>query len=271
LLLKRNNQYARLKTAYEVWRVRKSIVGWRAALRLRSLEKSHARQSLTDWPVIEINPPGACKALWMRSQESSSDFAVARDVFRKRQYELVSKLRDVHSIVDCGANVGYASAYLLDCYPSARLIALEPAPENVELCRRNLAAYGHRAQVIHGAVWCRRGTVELLRKGWGDEREWAIHVAEAGASAMEPVLALGMNDLIAEAGGFVDLLKVDIEGAEKEVFSGDNSWLERVGNIVIEIHGLDREVIVAGAMGDFESEVSRSGELTIYRELRRRP
>jgi FkbM family methyltransferase len=262
-------QFARLRDAYELWSSRQRTVGWRAALRLRGLEKSHAKERLMDWPVIEIRPPGSRRGLWMRSQESSSDFAVAEDVFRKHQYEVVADLTGVRSIVDCGANVGYASSYLLDRHPAARLIAVEPASENVALCRRNLTVYGERAKVIHGAVWPRSGTVEVQRQGWGDEREWAIHVAEASASAVETVPAIPMGDLLAEAGGVLDLLKMDIEGAEGPLFSGDISWLGHVRNLVIEIHGPEREVIVRRAMADFESEMSQCGELTVYRNVRR--
>ncbi len=49
-----------------------------------------------------------------------------------------------------------------------------------------------------------------------------------------------------------DLLKVDIEGAEKQVFDGVKAWLNVVKMIIIELHG-------SYPLADFEKEVSKSG------------
>jgi hypothetical protein len=79
-----------------------------------------------------------------------------------------------------------------------------------------------------------------------------------------------MNSLIAIAGGTtIDLLKIDIEGAELVLF-GDTAkqWLPQVRNICIELHGADCEEAFFNALADFEYELEYSGELTICRDLR---
>ena len=66
----------------------------------------------------------------------------------------------------------------------------------------------------------------------------------------------------------VDLLKVDIERAELYVFGESAaSWLPRVRNICIELHGKDCEEVFFAAMSDFDYDLERYGELTICRNL----
>jgi hypothetical protein len=69
----------------------------------------------------------------------------------------------------------------------------------------------------------------------------------------------------------IDLLKIDIERSEIEVFnSGASAWLDKVRNICIELHGPDCERAFLNALADFDYDVTASGELTICRNLRRR-
>jgi len=66
-----------------------------------------------------------------------------------------------------------------------------------------------------------------------------------------------------------DLLKVDIERAELEIFGETaKAWLPRVRNICIELHGADCEDAFFSALAGFDYELERSGELTICRNIR---
>ncbi len=69
--------------------------------------------------------------------------------------------------------------------------------------------------------------------------------------------------------GRVDLLKIDIEGAEVELFrDGSTAWLAQVRNIVIELHGGECELAFFRALAPYRYELSRSGELTFCRNIR---
>jgi hypothetical protein len=69
----------------------------------------------------------------------------------------------------------------------------------------------------------------------------------------------------------IDLLKIDIERSELEIFGEDCSgWLPAVRNICIELHGEDCERVFLRALQEFDYERGASGELTICRNLRRR-
>ncbi len=194
----------------------------------------------------------------------SSDFAVFKDIFIAQPYACLRDLADVSVVLDLGANVGLSAAYFLNLFPNSRVLAVEPDERNVAVCRLNLSGYGDRATVLQGAAWSECGYVNLLRGEFRDGREWATQVAAGDGD----VKAWDMPALIAMAGAPIDLLKVDIERAETELFSGDVHWLDSVRNICIELHGDDCRDVFFRAMAQYEYDLSESGELTICRNLR---
>jgi FkbM family methyltransferase len=196
---------------------------------------------------------------------------VFSQIFAWDAYACLRSVRSPRWIVDLGANVGYSSAYFLSCFPTARVIAVEPDPDNCKLCRRNLAEYGERARVVSGAAWSTRARLVLSRGTFADGREWATQVF-AGEDGEGLVEGYDMPSLLEMTGGErIDILKVDIERSELDLF-GDRStsWLRSVGNICIELHGADCEKVFFEALRGFDYVVRRSGELTVCQNLRPR-
>ena len=149
---------------------------------------------------------------------------------------------------------------------------MEPDPGNFELCRKNLEPYGDRAKVVAGAVWSKRGKLVLSRGTFGDGREWATQVRAMESQGDEATVeGWDIPSLLQLAGETqIDLLKVDIERSELELFGGEGSqaWLPKVRNICIELHGRECQEVYLHALEDFDYEPGRSGELTISRNLR---
>jgi FkbM family methyltransferase len=230
---------------------------------------SHARTASTfgvrNWSAIvrggQLRTPHAKYPLAFR--RGTSDLSVFRQIFVGLEYACTPGV-DVTRIIDCGANVGYAAAYFLTRFPRAEVIAVEPDPANFELLARNLAPYGERARAIHGAVWSHATRVRMAPPDYRDGEAWARQVCEGG----DDVPAYGVADLLEIAGWEqLDILKMDIEGAEAVVFAGETaSWIDRVDTMVIELHddtsfGPASSIVTRATRG-FTS--SPSGELTIY-------
>jgi FkbM family methyltransferase len=171
-------------------------------------------------------------------------------------------------IVDCGANVGYASVYLLERYPGGEVIAIEPDPGNAAMARRNLAAYGRRATVIEGAVWSRAVPLRIRRGAFRDGREWSFQVEEAPPGTAPELTGIDLEALL--AGRPVALLKVDIERAELELFRGPCRWLTSVQNIAIELHDDECSDAFHRALADYSYREFSAGELTFCCDLRPR-
>ena len=216
-----------------------------------------------------VRPRQVRHALTQRLR-GSSDHQVFYQIFVEEEYASLATLKDVQLVLDLGANVGYSSAYFLNCFPNAHFIAIEPDDRNIAVCRLNLKPYGQRVLLLHGAVWSEPTSLNLSHGAFGDGREWSTQVSKPHAGCVGDTQAWDVNSLIEMAAATqVDLLKVDIERAELAVFGETaKAWLPKVRNICIELHGPDCEETFFRALADYDYELEHSGELTICRSLR---
>jgi len=170
--------------------------------------------------------------VWVRDW---SDMAVIDEVWGERQYDVAALPSDATVIVDLGANIGMSAAFFSHRYGNARVIALEPDPAVAELASRNLAGF-KRAEVRGLAVGGRSGVARFYRtpgQSWGGsffQKDWARHTAI-------DVPTVTLDSLIEEL-GHIDILKLDIEGAETEVLASALR-LSEVGLILGEFHAVD--------------------------------
>ena len=188
----------------------------------------------------------------------TSDPAVYAQVMLSEEYGICRGLSNIRTIVDGGANVGYTATYFADLFPDASIICVEPDARNARVCRSNVQ---HRATVLETAIWptpARLAIHDASANAWGIQ----VRADESGA-----IQAITMPELVEMCGGCIDLLKLDIEGAEKDLFSGDTSWLGSVRNIVMEIHDGSAATVEA-ALSRFSFERGSQGELTSFFNLR---
>ena len=199
--------------------------------------------------------------MWLRPR--TSDLEVFDLIFRYREYRCLDTLREPRLIIDCGANVGFSSVYFLSRFPQAYVIAVEPDAENFIALQRNLASYSGRTLALQAAIWSH--PCELVVSRGGDGREWARTVREGQTGEKTMVAATDIGALIARTGfERVSVLKIDIEGAEAQVFSSDRlEWLKLVDTIVIELHGNICAAVFHSAIADEQYEITTCDELTV--------
>src|SRR5438034_1641007 len=151
----------------------------------------------------------------------------------REEYGQFAKNFTPNVIVDAGAYIGDTSAYLLSRFPTSRVIALEPNEDSYPLASRNLLPYGDRVSLVKSALWTEVTTVRF-----GGVQTGAA-IGSQGIEAQTETIASLMTkfDL-----SYIDLLKLDIEGAELQVVpAGVGGWLDKVGTICLETHGNDIE------------------------------
>lgn len=170
----------------------------------------------------------------------TSDFTVVHQIFEESEYAPLLDLapRDLRYVVDLGSNAGYSIRYWAENFPKCRILAAEPEPGNLAVCRRNIAlgGIGDRVSVSGACVVGAKRFVELDVAGL----EWSFRVARDGVAhgKIVEVPGITVSDIIAElpADAPIGLLKCDIEGSEEEVFKNSAPWIGRVRLAVVETH-----------------------------------
>ena len=249
------------------WQVIQRLGLWES-IRYR---QCHARSGQPELMGVTftLRPRGYPYPLLLRY--GTSDLGVFRQIFVEHEYTPIRVSRDIRLIVDCGANVGFASAYFLHRFPKAHVLAVEPDPANFAMLERNLRPFGDRCRLINAGIWSHQTGLVVCHFGVG--KEWSTQVRECLPGETPDVQATDIPTLLTlSKTERIDLLKVDIEGSEVVLFgAGSRRWLGIVGNIVSELHGPECENIFFQALADFRYDVSTSGELTICRNIRHTP
>jgi FkbM family methyltransferase len=151
------------------------------------------------------------------------------------------------------------------------VLAVEPDPQNAAMCSRNLAPYGDRARVVNVAAWSPPVglKLKLVRGEFRDGKEWSTQVRAARSGEIPDVEALDMPSLLRMCPrSIVDILKVDIEGAESILFGeGSAAWLGCVRNLCVESHSEEAAAIIEHALEAFRFESCQSGEYSVYLRL----
>jgi FkbM family methyltransferase len=172
-------------------------------------------------------------------------------------------------IIDAGANIGLTSIFFANEYPNARIIAIEPEASNFEMLQKNTAPY-RNVEIINAALWGENRELNIFDPQEGHTAFRTKSESPAGAAGPKKVQGVTLDRLMLELGiDFVDLLKIDIEGAELEVFADPERWIDRVGIIAIELHERLRpgcEASVNRATKDFKVR-EQSGETTYFAKL----
>jgi len=177
------------------------------------------------------------------------------------------------TFIDVGAFIGY---YTLYAYSILRkkgevfsIVAVEPEPRNYEILRNRVVSI-QNIMLVNEAVFIKDG--ETVEFQIGTSRVWLDDLADAGSVSPtmwhvkegflsgEKIRVQSVRlDTLIRRFGFerVDLVKMDIEGAEYPVLTDPSLDLSKVENMVVEVHyGFgsreSREIMRALAMHGFK-------------------
>lgn len=165
------------------------------------------------------------------------------EVFSEDEYAMAwfgQGLPDDPVLVDVGAHIGCFSVAFATLHPGARVHCYEPTPSTGSYLSRNVEQNGlaDRISVHHSAVAASSGVLVMADNGTGSGHNGVLHLGEEGAVTIE-VPSVGLEDVVAAAGGRVDVLKMDAEGAEYDVVLNASAQVwSAVGRVVMEYHAL---------------------------------
>lgn len=186
--------------------------------RLRSIPRYHRTStSLFDVPV-EVND--TCTLL-----------GDINDIIKKEIYKFSSS-SDAPVIIDCGANIGISVLYFKRLYPRSRVIAYEPDPNLFEMLSTNISNFSfENVELNQRAVWVNGDGITFRSEGGHSgrisENNNDINLISVPTVRLKKIL---------ESIEHIDMLKMDIEGAEAEVLFDCGASLDRCTHIFIEYH-----------------------------------
>jgi FkbM family methyltransferase len=148
------------------------------------------------------------------------------------------RAQDLRLIWDLGSNIGLTIAHLAARYPRARIVGVELDGRNAGLCRENVSPWADRCRVVEGAVWAEEGEVTYLSEPGNELATRAVHATGHTTATTRSAPAITLDSLLAEHTDdtWVDFVKMDIEGAEREVLVNNTAWARRVRSINVEVH-----------------------------------
>lgn len=159
-------------------------------------------------------------------------------------------------IIDCGANIGLAIAYVKTLYPQARVTAFEAEPRTFEMLKRNSQENGWNAELHSCAVYNHRGKIQFHTNSPGSLVASVCPTGLASYNRVDEVDCVPLSEYITEE---VDLLIMDVEGAEHEVLGELQAAgkLPLIRRMILEYHhhvGPDND-----RLGGFLSALEQAG------------
>jgi FkbM family methyltransferase len=212
------------RLAWAVWE--RSPEGLRRAVRpaLAAFRRGrHRHTPLPDGPPPALPPDAveldtAIGTLWFdRADEQLTPWIRSQGIWEADVMKLLARFLGPGALfVDVGANVGYHSLYAAQL--GARVVAVEPVPWTLELLRANVWRHGADVEIVEAAAAETAGSVRIAID---PAHRSGARIGEEGVEAR----AAPLDELVPE--GAVDVLKVDVEGAEPQVFHGAAGVLAR--------------------------------------------
>ena len=186
---------------------------------------------------VKLKPYGKLKASnykgYFYLRKDSSDYYTFDQVFLRDQYNIHFPF-EPKTILDAGANIGLAAVYFSHRYPQANIVAIEPSSDNFAVLQKNIAPY-QKIKAYCKGLWNKDVHLAITNL---DSVQNAFMVAETKPDHPNAIPAICIDTIMREQHWEnIDLLKIDIEGSEKEVFELNyEQWLPTCKAIVIELH-----------------------------------
>lgn len=168
----------------------------------------------------------------------NEDFPIVKSILDENEYKLnFTSDFEPKVIFDLGGHIGTAAAYFTNTYPNAKVYSVEPEKNNFKMLTYNTIFYDNVIR-FNCAIWNKREKVKIVDNGYG-LAGYMIEPAEIGDTTVDIVDTITIPQLMDLANcDTIDILKIDIEGSEKELFDLQtvHDWLGKVRILFIELH-----------------------------------
>jgi FkbM family methyltransferase len=195
----------------------------------------HAQWLDRPFPVRGLTAWSPTSSTWYVLEDEGSAGAMTRSRVEPEEW-MTDILEPGMTVIDIGAHQGrYALEFARRVGATGFVVAVEPDEKNLKVLARNLELNGVRnIRTVRGACWSRREPLQFLQGSTLD-----VSRVLPGAGTTDGLIGLPLDDLVADlALHRVDVIKIDVEGAELDVLAGGQTTLNRFApRLYVECHG----------------------------------
>lgn len=186
---------------------------------------------------------------------NSSDLKVFHQIFTFKEYGM--NLGFVpRFIIDAGANIGLSAVFFSNKFPGVKIVAIEPEKSNFKMLEINTKDYENIVLAKRALSNYSNVSFNVVDKGYGN---WGFIIEIEGtkntSKVVDTVKTITIDDILNTYNlEYLDLLKIDIEGGEKQLFENNyENWLPKTKCIIIELH----DGITKGSSKSFFKAISK--------------
>ncbi|MBS1631992.1 MAG: FkbM family methyltransferase [Bacteroidetes bacterium] len=233
--------------------------------------------------IISFNSAFSHKRIEFIIRRKTTDIVIFDEVLLKGGYSLIQKICKDYKIspcqiVDAGANVGAATLFFKDLFPGSKIVSIEPENENFKQLEKNIKINGLKdVKCVRAALWYKNEELKV-EEGFrgGVERELSFSLKKSNSSLPKEGLVKGITlETILDyfPNNKIDILKVDIEGAESQIFDSFENTIAILSNVRLLAIELHDEVIDRFRFLQFVEQAGfrhlSSGEITyVFKDIK---
>jgi FkbM family methyltransferase len=193
----------------------------------------------------------------LRLRKNSTDLLAYHQIFTFKEYDMDLGFTPKF-IIDAGANIGLAAVFFSKKFPEAKIVSIEPEQNNFSILLRNTKSLKNVTSIKKALSNIADITIDVVDKGfgnWGFVTQNQNQNVNDNSKIIDSVVTITIDQILLDYNlNHIDLLKIDIEGGEKQLFECNyENWLPKTKCIIIELH----DGITIGSSRSFFNAISR--------------
>ena len=175
-------------------------------------------------------------------RSGTSDIPTFHQIFKHKDYDIDLNFNP-KTIIDAGANIGLVAIFYANKYPKSKIISIEPEQSNYNLLKKNTQHYENIITLNNALSNISNQELAIIDNGYGNWGFMTESLPDGFNSKTSVVKSISIDEIINKYNWhIIDIVKIDIEGYEKELFEKNSeNWLPKTRCLIIELHDRMKE------------------------------